>query len=160
MRTEAGVCAAVSWYSHRCPNVWHTHTTTPKTEGSAKPVPVIGSLAGILADLRKADGNPSTGPTLRGPSGKPLNLENVSKRVVAPLLTAKNLEWHGWYSLFRGVATTIKGMSKDSLAARGLLRHSSVRTTDRHYIKDVPENALAAMNQLERLFNECSMVKN
>jgi hypothetical protein len=97
---------------------------------------------------------------LRGRSGKPLNLENLSKRVVAPLLKAKKLEWHGWYSLRRGVATTIKSMSKDSLAAKGLLRHSSVSTTERHYIKDVPENTLQAMNQLEKLFNDCSTAKN
>jgi integrase len=143
-----------------CQSVWHTYITTPKTEESAKPVPVIEPLAGILADLKQADGNPSSGPILRGPSGKPLNLENLSKRVVAPLLKAKKVEWHGWYSLRRGVATTIKSMSKDSLAAKGLLRHSSVTTTERHYIKDVPENTLSAMNQLEKLFNECSTVKN
>jgi len=103
---------------------------------------------------------PASGPILRGPSGKPLNLENLSKRVVAPLLKAKEIQWHGWYSLRRGVATTIKSMSKDSLTAKGLLRHSSVTTTERHYIKDVPENTLQAMNQLEKLFNECSTVKN
>jgi len=143
-----------------CQSVWHTHTTTPKTEESEKPVPVIEPLAGILADLRKADANPSTGPRLLGPSGKPLNLENLSKRVVAPLLKAKELEWHGWYSLRRGVATTIKSISKDSLAAKGLLRHSSVSTTERHYIKDVPENTISAMNQLEKLFTECSTTKN
>jgi hypothetical protein len=49
---------------------------------------------------------------------------------------------------------------QDSLAAKGLLRHSSVTTTERHYIKDVPENTLRAMNQLEKLFNDCSTVKN
>ena len=143
-----------------CQSVWHTHITTPKTIESSKPVPVIEPLAGILADLREADGKPSSGPILRGPSGKPLNLENLSKRVVAPLLKAKEIKWHGRYSLRRGVATTIKSMSKDSLAAKGLLRHSSVTTTERHYIKDVPENTLQAMNQLEKLFNECSTVKN
>ncbi len=141
-------------------SVWHTHTTTPKTEESAKPVPVIEPLVGLLAELREMDGNPSSGPILRGPSGKALNLENLSKRVVAPLLKAKEIKWHGWYSLRRGVATTIKSMSKDSLAAKGLLRHSSVTTTERHYIKDVPENTLRAMNQLEKLFNDCSTVKN
>ena len=95
-----------------------------------------------------------------GHPGKALNLENLSKRVVAPLLKAKEIKWHGWYSLRRGVATTIKSISKDSLAAKGLLRHSSVTTTERHYIKDVPENTLRAMNQLEKLFNDCSTVKN
>jgi integrase len=141
-------------------SVWHTHTTTPKTEESANFVPVIESLASILADLREAEGNQQSGPILRGPSKKALNLDNLAKRVLSPLLEAKKLEWHGWYSLRRGVATTLAGISKDPLASKGLLRHTSLATTDRHYIKDVPENTLQAMNRLEQLFNDCSMVKN
>jgi len=123
-------------------SVWHTHITTPKTEDSAKFVPVIESLAAILAELREAEGNPTAGPILRGPSKKPLNLDNLSKRVLAPLLKAKEIQWHGWYSLCRGVATTIAGISKDPLASKDLLRHTSLATTERHYIKDVPENTL------------------
>ena len=137
-------------------SVWHTHTTEPKTEASVDPVPVIEPLRELLEALRKADGDPDSGPILRGPSGKVLNLENLSKRVVAPLLKAANLGWHGWYSNRRGVATTLRGLTKDSLAAKGLLRHSNVSTTDRHYIKDVPETTLKAMNLMEALFTECS----
>jgi hypothetical protein len=39
-------------------------------------------------------------------------------------------------------------LSKDSVAAKGLLRNSSVRTTERHYI-NVPENRAEAIKQLE-----------
>jgi len=156
-------------------SVWHTHTTTPKTEGSAKPVPIIEPLRGILFALRETEGNPSGGPILRGPSGKPLNLDNLTRRVILPALRrcsiCRNMEtkhegaehafhldkavprWHGWYSLRRGVATSIAGLSKDTLAAKGLLRHASASTTERHYIKDVPENTLRAMKQLEALCN-------
>lgn len=154
-------------------SVWHTHTTTPKTESSAKPVPVIEPLASVLSALRAADGNPASGPILRGPSGKPLDLHNLANRVVIPVLqrcavcsklkaehrdTDHDFQqemslprWHGWYSLRRGVATAITGLSRDSHAAKGLLRHSSVSTTERHYIKDIPENTLQAMKQLEAL---------
>jgi integrase len=138
-------------------SVWHTHATAPKTAGSIKPVPVIEPLRALLEELRQADGNPSSGPILRGPSaGRPIILDNLAKRVVAPLLAAAKLEWHGWYSLRRGVATTLRGLTHDSLAAKGLLRHSNVSTTERHYIKDVPENTLKAMNLLELMFNDCS----
>src|SRR4030088_967310 len=41
----------------------------------------------------------------------------------------------------------------NSLSAKGLFRHSSVSTTERHYIKDVPESTLQAMNLLETLCN-------
>jgi integrase len=153
-------------------SVWHTHTTTPKTESSAKPVPVIEPLASVLTALREADGNPTFGPILRGPSGKPLDLHNLANRVVIPSLQRCAVcgelkaehekathdfqqdtslpRWQGWYSLRRGVATAVADLS-NSLAAKGLLRHSSVSTTERHYIKDVPESTLQAMKQLESL---------
>jgi hypothetical protein len=139
---------------------------------------VIEPLRGILATLRKADGNPTSGPILRGPSGKPLDLHNLANRVVIPTLKRCLIclrqafehkpddghvferdtslpEWHGWYSLRRGVATSVAGLS-DSLAAKGLLRHSSVSTTERHYIKDVPESTLKAMKLLESMCNPCA----
>ena len=130
-------------------SVWHTHATSPKTLESEKSVPVIEPLASILADLRELDKNPGSGPILRGLSGKPLDLNNLPARIVIPTLKEAGIEWHGWYALRRGVATAISALSKGSLAAKGLLRHSSVSTTERHYIKDVPESTLHAMKQLE-----------
>jgi len=40
-----------------------------------------------------------------------------------------------------------------------LLRRTSLAATQRHYIKDVPENTLQAMIQLEALFSRCSTTK-
>lgn len=140
-------------------SVWRTHVTSPKTEDSAKAVPMIEPLRSILAELRDADGKPVAGPILRGPSGKPLNLDNLSKRVLSPILRTAKIEWHGWYSLRRGIATALTSTSRDPLASKGLLRHSSLATTQRHYIKDVPENTVSAMNRLEQVFNECSTTK-
>ena len=158
-------------------SIWRVWTTSPKTESSVKPVPVIEPLLGILAEVREADDKPNSGPILRGPSGCPLDLDNLAERVVKPALrrcaACKKQEskhgeadhefqldetlpkWHGWYSLRRGVATAIADLS-DSLAAKGLLRHSSVSTTERHYIKDVPESTLQAMKLLETLCKECA----
>jgi hypothetical protein len=64
--------------------------------------------------------------------------------------------WHGWYSLRRGVATTLAGLTKDGMASKGLLRHTNLATTTRHYVKDVPENTLSAMELLEKMRNECA----
>jgi integrase len=156
-------------------SIWRVWATSPKTEGSAKPVPVIEPLRSILAELQEIDGNPSSGPILRGPSGSPLDLDNLAERVVKPSLLrcarckkpkSKHIEmdhsfqpdqkipkWHGWYSFRRGVATAVADLSS-SLAAKGLLRHSSLSTTERHYIKDVPESTLQAMKLLEALCND------
>lgn len=114
---------------------------------------MIEPLKGLLKELREAEGNPVTGPILRGPSGKPLNLDNLSRRVVQPTLECASVRWHGWYSLRRGVATALAGLSRDPLASKGLLRHTTLATTDRHYIKNVPENTVAALNLLEAACN-------
>ena len=130
-------------------------------------------LGGILAALREVEGSPTSGPILRGPGEKPLDLDKLGQRVVRPTLkrcaVCKQLEskhkgaehdfqldtslpvWRGWYSLRRGVGTAVASLAKDPIAAKGLLRHSSVSTTERHYIKDVPENTLQAMKRLESL---------
>jgi len=42
----------------------------------------------------------------------------------------------------------------DQLASKGPLRHCSIATTQRHYIKDVPENTFSAMNPLEKFNDE------
>jgi hypothetical protein len=103
-------------------------------------------------------------------------LENLSKRVVIPALkrcaicfqqeSAHKAEhefklqewlpaWHGWYSLRRGVATTLAGLTKDNgLASKRLLRHSNLATANRHPMHDVPENTLSAMELFEKLCNE------
>jgi integrase len=137
-------------------SVWHTFSTDPKTREAASPVPVIETLAVILNHVRELDGNPSNGPILRGPRGKPMNLDNLSKRVMSPLLKSAGIQWHGWYSLRRGVATTLAGLTRDGMASKGLLRHTNLATTTRHYVKDVPENTLLAMELLEKLCNECA----
>jgi integrase len=158
-------------------SVWHKFITEPKTERAASAVPVIAPLFEILNDLRERDGNPTSGPVLRGPKGRPLLLDNVSKRVIVPALkrcaicgkresaheSAHLFEqdeklpvWRGWYALRRGVATTLAGLTKDGMASKGLLRHTNLATTTRHYIHDVPENTISAMELLEKLCNGCA----
>ena len=90
----------------------------------------------------------------------------LAKRVIRPALRnrqnyrdgeSKNwkpLEWQGFYSLRRGIATQLTAMTRDPMAAKGLLRHSSVNTTLTHYIKDVPEVTANGMAQVEELFSE------
>jgi integrase len=154
-------------------SVWRTHTTSPKTESSKKPVPVIASLRLVLDELREAEGSPEAGPILCGRSGKPLDLNTLAKREILPILrrcsTCKkpmsahepnghNFEldtslppWHGWYAFRRGIATEITSATKDVLAAKGLLRHSNISTTMAHYVKDVPDATARGMKLMEEL---------
>jgi integrase len=136
-------------------SVWRTHATEPKTAESAKPVPIIEPLRSILSKLREVEGNPLEGPILRGSKKEqPLNLDNLARREVRNILLEAEIKWHGWYSLRRGIATMIQAVEKDPMAAKGLLRHSSVLTTQKHYIKDVPETTLNAMKKVEALCND------
>jgi len=144
-------------------SVWRKHTTNPKTASAAKPVPVIEPLRELLAELRNADGNPEVGPILRGVfGGKPLNLDMLAREVILPAVrnpenyepNAKRLTWHGYYAFRRGIATLASSVARDPMAAKGLLRHSSVNTTLTHYIKDVPAVTENAMNQVELLFTQ------
>ena len=160
---------------------WHTHTTEPKTECSVKPVPVIEPLRVLLHELRQADGNPTTGPILRGVrKGKPLSLDNLARREIIPTLrkcaVCHQLEsehkanghefqqdtslprWRGFYSLRRDIGTLTTAIAKDPLAAKGLLRHSNLSTTMTYYIHDVPEVTRHAMGMVEQLFGNCATV--
>ena len=74
-----------------------------------------------------------------------------------PLRAAKDwkpLEWHGYYSLRRGIATQLNTITHDPMAANGLLRHSSVNTALIHYIKEVPEVTANGTAQVEQLFSK------
>lgn len=147
-------------------SVWRKHTTDPKTASAAKPVLVIEPLGELLARLRETEGNPANGPIMRGVKGGPLDLNMLAKQVIRPALRnrknyrdgeSKNwkpLEWHGFYPLRRGIATQLTAITHDPMAAKGLLRHSSVNTTLAHYIKDVPEVTANGMAQVEKLFSE------
>jgi integrase len=139
---------------HVVRSVWRTHSTAPKTEAAAKPVPVIEPLRELLAELRAVEGNPECGPILRGVLGRPLDLNMLAKRIVVPVLRKSGIPWHEWYALRRGIGTLTATLAKDANAAKGLLRHTSLATTLGHYVKDVPEVTERAMRQVERLFSD------
>lgn len=136
-------------------SVWRTEVTEPKTPESVRPVPAIEPLRTILAELRKIDGNPQTGPILRTARRKiarPLNLDMYARRVVSPAVRAAKKPWYGWYACRRGIGTILATITKDANATKGLLRHSSLATTLQHYVLDVPELTLHGTEQVEKLF--------
>lgn len=136
-------------------SVWRTHAGPVKTEAREAPIPIVEPLRGILSELRIADANPTSGPILRGKRGKPLNLDNLNRRVIAPVLKVAGIPWHGFRPNRTGISTIATALAKDNgLAAKGLLRHSQLSTTDRSYIQTVPAETLAAMTALEREFAE------
>ena len=148
-------------------SMWRTITTPPKTQGSDAGVPVAATLRDILAEPRR-----ESGYILASPRGKPVDLRNLGSRVVIPRLSRcaeygkekkehvtnrhefkKTDEWRGWYALRRGLATLATSLDSQ-LAAKSLLRHSNISTTQQHYIKSVPAEALRTIEKVDALFEQ------
>jgi integrase len=134
-------------------SVWRKHVGPTKTEAREAPNPVVEPLRRLLTELRAKGGNPLSGPILRGKRGRPLNLDNLSRRAIKPALDAAGIAWHGFRPNRTGISTIATALAKDNgLAAKGLLRHSQLATTERNYIQTIPSETLAAMELLEREF--------
>jgi integrase len=129
---------------------WNGIETEPKTASSAAPVPVIPYLASLLRNHRMRLGNPETGPMFPGTSGKPVCLNNVLNRAIKPALKAAGIEWHGWHSFRRGLATNLHDLGVDDKTTQAILRHSDVAVTQACYIKTLPAQSVSAMDALEK----------
>jgi integrase len=152
----------------RC-SMFETQLTTPKTEESCDVVPVNTVLASILDGIQ---GSPDKF-ILAGPSGKPVDLGNLAARVVAPTLNrcgiCKHAEsdhekathkferdetlprWRGWYALRRGAGTAAYRI--EPMAAKSLLRHKNIATTQQFYVKSVDAAAVNAVDKMSALFD-------
>ncbi len=146
-------------------SMWRGHTTTPKTPESIATVPVAETLAEILAETRR-----EMGLILVSPLGKPIDLHNLAFRVVRPTLARcaickkvkhtpnehefrPSAKWLGWYALRRGCATLATAVDSQ-LAAKSLLRHANVATTQQFYIKSIPADAIRAVEKMDALFQK------
>lgn len=71
---------------HITRSIWNGHATAPKTRKGRAPVPVIRQLAERLDLHRLRCGNPESGPIFANTLGKPLNMNNLLRRVMLPAL--------------------------------------------------------------------------
>jgi integrase len=130
-------------------SVWRTHVGVTKTEGSAASIPVLPVLAEAL-DLRWVT---SQGTYIfAGPKGRPLQLPNLTRRVIVPALRRAGIHFSGWHGFRRGLATTLSDLGVLDKVTQGILRHASVETTRKHYIKTSSPQAEKAMEKLRRAF--------
>jgi integrase len=128
--------------------VWRTNIDIPKTPDSIAKVPVSKHLKEILDEDRQPDGYMLAGTR----TGRPIHLSNLSRRYVRPALEKRNIAWYGWYAMRRGIGT-LATSEESPLAAKGLLRHANVATTEQFYIKDVPEDTQRAVQRIDELLD-------
>src|SRR5215467_7515760 len=59
-------------------------------------------------------------------------------------LSRAGLCWHGWHGFRRGLASNLNRLGEDDSVIQRILRHSTVSTTQNHYIKTASPDAIAA----------------
>ena len=155
---------------HVAQSVWNGHVSEPKTRKSKAPVPIIKPLADALYAHAERENKPANGPIFRAGNKKPLNLDNLAKRVIIPALQVCSVcrqakadheadghafeldetlpKWHGWHSFRRGLATNLNRLGVDDKTIQAILRHSNIATTMNIYVKSVNESQVEAMERL------------
>jgi integrase len=128
-------------------SVWRTHVGPTKTEESGDtPVPVIPILRTALDEHRKRyTGDEFIFAGER--KGKPLNLENLARRVITPIIGDV---WKGWHGFRRGLGSNLYSLRVPPKVIQEILRHADVATTETHYIVVDRSEANKAMKKLER----------
>jgi integrase len=151
-------------------SVWNGIVGKPKTKRSRAPIPVVSQLVDALGAHRLRMGALAAGPIFQAGNGKPLNLDNLVRRVITPALARcrvckKRKEdhkpeghlferdnafplWHGWHAFRRGLATNLHTLGVDDKTIQAILRHSSVGLTMNIYVKSVRESQVNAMDAL------------
>jgi len=129
-------------------SVWRTHVGDTKTDESKKKLPVIEPLRKILDTHKRKNGSGKwifAGEKM----GRPLHLDNLSRRVIRPVVRDR---WHGWHAFRRSLGTVLFGLGVPAEIASVILRHAGVSVTQEHYIllKSQREGR-AAMNRLSRI---------
>jgi integrase len=108
-------------------------------------------LRRLLDQHRLRAGNPSKGVVFASAKGTPISANNLLARQILPALEKAGIERHGWYGFRRSLASNLHDIGVDDLTIQKMLRHSNVAITQKHYIKTMPEQGIAAMRRLETL---------
>jgi integrase len=129
----------------------------------------VRELADALEDHRKRMGKLAVGPIFQAGNRKPLNLDNLARRVIIPTIEKcvtcgkskaehklegqmyeldKTLQWHGWHGFRRGLATNLHAIHVDDKTIQAILRHSNIGLTMNVYVKSVAASGVSAMDLL------------
>ena len=122
--------------------VWRSHEKETKSKASRAPVPVVPVLAARLNEIMPAGGNK---PIFAGSTGKPLDLDNLARRIIVP---AVGKTWVGWHAFRRSLATFLNSRGVPLKVIQSILRHSNLSVTERCYVKTLGEDVRDAMSKV------------
>jgi integrase len=132
-------------------SLWRTHVGQTKTAESANAVPVIAPLRKLLDQHKRRNGH-SAWIFAGEKKGFSLNLDNLCRRDIRPVLGKR---WHGWHAFRRGLATNLFELGVPAEVAQTILRHANVSTTRQHYIVLESRRAgRSAMRKLEKAVSD------
>jgi integrase len=131
---------------------WRGITGTTKTPESVASVPLIEPLKSLLAVWQLQAKSDWLFPSNRG--DRPLNISQFAQRVIAPVLKAQNIAWHGLYAGRRGAATLLVQLTGNAVASQYVLRHKNIATTQAFYVKPVQTAAVYGLKLLESKLTE------
>lgn len=133
--------------------VWNTSIEDKtKTKSSRAPVPLVPMLQQALEAHRDV---PAGGFIFAGERmGRPLNLANLARRVIAPTLRENGIKWVGWHGFRRGLATNLYGIRTPENIIQDILRHADIKVTRTFYIKPSTATSQPAMQKLVKAFEK------
>ena len=62
------------------------------------------------------------------------------------MLKKAKISWHGWHGFRRGLASNLNRLGIDDSVIQRILRHTTVATTQNHYIKTTSPDTVAGMS--------------
>jgi len=129
--------------------VWASHISETKTTASAAAVPVLPVLRKALEAHHKRSVSEFI---FAGGTGRPLVLQNVTRRDIHPALKKAKIDWHGWHAFRRGLATNLYSLAVPDKVIQQILRHANVAVTMKHYVKTSTADSRKAMDKLGKVF--------
>jgi integrase len=141
-------------------SVWRTHvkdeTKTHEDDEDPGVVPIIEPLRFLLDAIKPEN---ASGWMFPNTIGGALDLDNLADRVIKPVFKANGMKWKGWHAYRRGLATNLHELGVPDKVIQAILRHEDVSTTQRSYIKTVPQVVTNAMKQLEARIARAAVVQ-
>lgn len=130
--------------------VYDGHFDTPKTQRSARVIPVSEEAFRILHSLQQADSQPEQ-LVFKTASGTPLNRHNLLRRHLRPACQKLGLARIGWHSLRHAHATLLDAAGAPLGTVQALLGHSSPEMTRGIYIHSIPDDQRRAVARVGTL---------
>lgn len=124
------------------------HSSETKTEGSTRILPMPATTESPLRALATACTDPE-GLLFRTPTGRPLNLDNVTRDVFRPLADAAKIPRFTWRSFRRTVSTQMHRDGVPLKVAQELLGHTTAQMTLDVYTETAFEDLRKAVDGLE-----------